>query len=91
MYYQVKVSELLRCAIDRGIPATGTAIARSVGLSPPTVNRMLAGRPAHSASIALLTSEFGCTVEQLFRIVESDSDRDERVVRLLNARAENLR
>lgn len=86
MYYRLRARELLRYAADRGIPASGTAIAQAVGLTPPTVNRMLSGRPARSDSIALLTTEFRCTVEDLFEIVESAADRDARAARLLTER-----
>lgn len=86
MFYRLRAAELLRLAAERGIPASGSAIAEAVGLTPPTVNRMLSGRPAHADSIALLTTELGCTVEQLFVIVESAVDRDARVARLLTER-----
>jgi DNA-binding XRE family transcriptional regulator len=65
---------LLRRAIDRDIKPTGSGIGKASGLPATTINQLRAGRPPSAGTMAALVRLFGCTVEDLFELVEDDED-----------------
>lgn len=65
--------ELLRRAEELGLRPNGSAIAVAAGLPPQTVNSVRNGRTPRSSTIAALIVLFGCTVEDLFEIVDVPS------------------
>jgi hypothetical protein len=68
---------LLIAAINKGMPATASNIARAVGLNPNTVMELLNGKHAASAySIGAITAYFGGSPDDYFDRVLVTERRD---------------
>jgi len=65
---------LLGLAVDREIKPTGSGIGKAAGLPATTINQLRSGRPPSAGTMAALVQLFGCTVEELFELVEDDDD-----------------
>jgi hypothetical protein len=60
--------KIMRAAIDQGITPNAPAIAARSRLSERTVERMLAGAPVSSHTIAAITRAFAGGVEDFFEV-----------------------
>ena len=71
--YQLRSDQvLLRLAIDHEIKPTGSAIAEAAGLPTGTVNAVRKGRCVRVPTMLALSDLFGCTIDDLFHLVEFD-------------------
>jgi DNA-binding Xre family transcriptional regulator len=70
---------LLHLAVDKGIKPSGSGIAHAAGLPATTVNALRSGRPPQASTMASLVRLFGCSVDELFEIVDDDDDEPVRL------------